>query len=109
MINNWLYIQWKWTNKQFIRVVIPINAIIQNKQYSIFKQDKNTKTIDFFLNTNRWEKSSYNIKYILPNINCKLYNYKIYKQPWVRKYNLNLNIFWERKKFTNIKNDLFIY
>lgn len=107
-ISRLLYIQWKWTNKQFIRVVIPINAIIQNKQYSIFKQDKNTKTIDFFLNTNRWEKSSYNIKYILPNINCKLYNYKIYKQPWVRKYNLNLNIFWERKKFTNIKNDLFI-
>ena len=105
-----LNIQWKWENRQYIRVILPKNIILKNKKdfISIKNYNKNEKSVAFFLNTKPWEKSSFKINYILKNTNCELYNYELYKQPGIKKYNLKLNTFGKNSFFSNIKEDLFI-
>lgn len=108
-LDKLLSIQWNWTNKQYVRIILPKNAIIKNNNIiSIKKYYKRWKVIDFYLNTPVWKKSNFQIEYIIPNIQCQTYNYKLYKQPWIREYNLDLNIFWEEKIFKNLKSDLFV-
>ena len=104
-----LYIQWKWENRQYVRVIVPKNAIIKKKSNIwITPYYKRWKSIDFFLNTKKWEKSTFKIEYILPNNECKNYNYKLYKQPWIRKYNFEIEQFWKNKIFKENKKDIYI-
>jgi len=109
-IKKLLFIQWNWENKQYVRIIIPKNAIIENnkKILSIKKYYKRWKIVDLYLNTKVWEKSNFKLDYTIPNNKCKLYNYKLYKQPWIREYNLKLDSFWDKRIFKNIKSDLFI-
>ena len=109
-INKLLFIQWNWLNKQYVRIIVPKNAVIEknNKILSVKKYYKRWKVIDFYLNTKVWEKSSFKLNYSIPNNECKIYNYKFYKQPWIRQYNLELDSFWNKRIFKNIKSDLFI-
>lgn len=90
-----LYISWKWLNQTYTKVIIPKNAIIDEKQlynlwYKIIKHSK-YNTVEKLLKTSSWEKSYFNINYKIDNIDCEIQNIKIYKQAWVYEYNIDFN------------------
>ena len=110
-LDKLLSIQWNWENKQYIRIILPKNAIItkNSKILSIKDYKKRWKVIDFYLNTKVWETSNFKLDYTIPNKKCLLYNFELYKQPWIKKYDLDYNLDWEKKEFRNIDSDLFVY
>jgi hypothetical protein len=105
--NNILFIQWKADNKQFIQVVLPKNAIIKKKEFFNISEENNTKIIQFFTNTRRLESINHTIEYKLPNPECKPYDFKFYKQPWIRYYDLIINYNNEEEKKIWFKSDYY--
>ena len=105
--NKLIQIQWKWINKQFVRVIIPKEAKILNKNVSVTYYRKRWKSVSFYMNTKVWNKSNFIIRYILPNIECKSYNYMHYKQPWINDFDLNIEKIWNNIEFLNNKKDVF--
>ena len=86
---NLLNIQWNGVNHSYVRVLIPRNSIINTKIHSVKTyKDKYYKQVDFYLKTPIWWKSHRYMEYIIKNPECKKYSYKIYKQPWIREYNV---------------------
>jgi len=108
-IEKLLYIQWLWENKQFVRVIIPKDAILYNNNVWVNYYKERWKSVDFFLNTGIWKKSEFILKYKLENKECNTYDYKHYKQPWLRKYDLNIDKLWQDKKFEQVKTDIYYY
>ena len=102
---NLLNIQGAWINKSFIRVLLPKNAIIESKLDGEIKKFENFSYVDFFSETKPSEESIYNIAYKLENNDCKTYDFKLYKQAWVRKYDLHINKNWINYIYTDIQND----
>ena len=102
---NLLNIQGAWINKSFIRVLLPKNAIIESKLDGEIKKFENFSYVDFFSETKSSEESIYNIAYKLENNDCKTYDFKLYKQAWVRKYDLHINKNWINYIYTDIQND----
>ncbi len=93
-INKILEIQWKWINKQYIRVLIPKNAqIIPNKNITIHEFE-NYKEVSFYLDTNTLFESNFHIEYTLPNPECKNYNYFFIKQPGIKNYSIDMIKNW---------------
>lgn len=93
-VNNLLQIQWKWLNRQYIRVLIPKNSIINNNSKLKIKEFENYKEVSFFLNTNSLFESNFSFDYNILNPECKNYNYIFIKQPWINNYDLNLTKSW---------------
>jgi hypothetical protein len=86
---NLLNIQWNWLNHSYVRVLIPKDAIIDTSIHSVTTyKNKNYKQVDFYLKTPVWWTSHRYMEYIIKNPECKNYSYKVYKQPWIREYNL---------------------
>jgi hypothetical protein len=86
---NLLNIQWNWLNHSYIRVLIPRNAVIDTSIHSVSTyKNKPYKQVDFYLKTPVWWSSYRYMEYIIKNPDCKKYSYKVYKQPWIREYNL---------------------
>lgn len=100
---NLLEIQWNQRNRQFVRVILPNDAIIQeDENYTIIEYWKR-KWVEFFLETRRQEKTRFTLEYVLPNPECREYSFTLYKQPWIRHHDLILNI--ENSKYTYNKID----
>ncbi len=87
-----LNIQWKWENHQFMRVLLPENAIITPKKWLKIVQYDNYKIAEFFIKTRRLETTQYWLKYSLENSECKNYDFKFYKQPWLQSYDMELEM-----------------
>lgn len=106
--NDILNIQWRWDNKSFLRIVIPKNTIVYPKNnQKVIDYDK-YKIVELFTNTRMLETSIYTIEYDIQNDDCKTYWYKFFKQPWIKKYNINFDIFWEKNKYTYISTDFIL-
>lgn len=99
-LKNQILIQWKWENRQFVRVLIPKNAEILNNNLTQ-KRKNNYKEIQFYMYTKPGQKTEKEIKYEIKNEKCEEYSYKFYKQPWIKSYNLKVNQF----NFDKIKKD----
>lgn len=85
-----LAIQWKALNKQYIRVLLPKNAQIKENEKLKIKDNPDSKEVSFFLNTNILFPTEMNITYVLPNPECREYNYTFIKQPGIKEYKLNI-------------------
>lgn len=107
-INELLSVQWKWVNKQFVRVYIPKDAIIDNSDKYKIKVLDDRKEISFYQNTPLLFDSSFNINYTIPNTECKSYNYEFVKQPWIRWYDFIFNKNWNLE-MQNYNTTNFIY
>lgn len=93
-INTLLDIQWKWLNKQYIRVLIPKNAqVIQNKNITITDFPE-YKEVSFYLDTNTFFESNYRFEYTIPNPECKNYIYNFIKQPGIKNYHIDIINNW---------------
>ena len=104
---NILFIQWKTDNKSYVRVLLPKNAIIEkNKNISISELD-NHQLVEFYTNTRRLEKVSQVINYTLPNKSCEEYSFKLYKQPGIRSYDIQVEKDWYLDKKYWIEKDYY--
>ena len=107
-INKLHFIQWNWLSKHYVRVIIPKEAKIINKNVTVIDYKDRWQSVNFYMNTPVWETSTFKLEYYLPNKQCKTYSYKFYKQPWIQKYNLDINKFWEKIELLNNKKDVYI-
>ena len=88
-----LSIQWKWDNYAFIRVMLPPEAeVVQQKDIVNIIEHNRWKTVEFYMKTPASSTTVYNINYALPNKECREYGFTLFKQPWVKNYNLDMQI-----------------
>ncbi len=106
--NELLQIQWKWTNKQYVRVILPKDIIVKNKDVWITDYYQRGKSLDFYMNTPVWQSSQFTLEYRINNPECKKYNYSFFKQPWIKKYNLKVSTLQKTYDFNNHSQDVFI-
>jgi hypothetical protein len=83
-----MYIQWRWRNYQYMRVLLPKNANIKQKNWLKIIEKNDYKIAEFYLKTHRLEVQDFTINYSIPNPECKAYNYKQFKQPWINSYDM---------------------
>lgn len=95
-----LNIQWNSANKQFVRILLPKNAEIQWFNWATINSFNNSSYIDFYMFTNPWETKSYDIKYTLKNPECRKYDFKFYKQSWVKDYDITV---WDKNWVNDFK------
>ena len=103
-----LQIQWKWANKQYVRVIIPKDATVQNTNI-VWVTDyyERGRSVDFYMDTPAWIQSSFTLNYILPNPDCQTYSYSFYKQPGIPNYNLSINYESSVTSYASQKADIF--
>lgn len=92
--NTLLKIAWNDTNKQYIRILLPKNAILSNNHFlnSIkVKEFENYKEISFYLNTEPFLSSIFEFEYLLDKKNNDFY---FKKQPWIKDYSIKIEKNW---------------
>lgn len=102
------YIQWKWDNYQFVRIFLPKNAVIEPELGLIIQEESRYKIAEFYIKTRLYETTKNNIKYTINKPNCKWYSYKLYKQPGIKAYDMNIEINWEKISAKNVQKDFVI-
>lgn len=90
--NHLMYIAWNGGNRQYVRVKIPKDSTVLSGQTSVLLDEY--REVSFYLNTDVWKSSSETIVYEIKNEDCKPYNYRFIKQPWIKWYNIKY-VFWE--------------
>jgi hypothetical protein len=106
--NHIRYIQWKWDNYQYVRVYLPKNAVIEPQLGLIIKNKTRYKIAEFFIKTRLYETTTNTLEYTISKPNCNWYSYKLYKQPWIKYYDMNIEINWENISAKNIQKDFII-
>ncbi|NVP17720.1 DUF4012 domain-containing protein [Candidatus Gracilibacteria bacterium] len=103
-----LNIQGRGINKSFTRILLPKNALVNISSGQKVYEMENYKVVELYINTEKLETSLNTISYVLKNPNCTPYTYKFFKQPGIKKYNINFDMFGKKDKYNSIKSD-FIY
>lgn len=85
--------------------MLPKNAVIEENKSYVIEETPTVKYVKFYLQTNRFETRSININYKLPNPTCQKYNFNLYKQAWVRKYDIVVRDDDSMTEKKNIAND----
>lgn len=85
-----LSIQWKSTSNEYVRVLIPKNAVVEPTPWVSVKDEEWYKEVSFYIKTEPKEVKNVQFTYSLKNDSCNKYTYALYKQPWVEKYSLFL-------------------
>lgn len=88
--DNLINIQWKWTNKSYVRVLLPKNVIVEIKEWMNIQKFDTFQQVDYYQTTRLLESTHYDIKYKLPNPKCTEYSYKLYKQPGIRNFAIEI-------------------
>lgn len=102
-----LEIQWAARNRQYVRVILPDDAvIIPSKNYEIIDYG-DRQGIEFFIETQQQQRTSFSYEYSLPNPECKPYDFTLYKQPWIPRYDIQLNLDGEKFEYKNVEEDFY--
>ncbi len=105
-----LQIQGKWINKQYVRVIIPKDAIIEKNKNITIQEYNNRKSLNFYTEVAPWNIVVFDISYTLQNKSCNQYTYKMYKQPWIQNYDIRIQESWREGKdntYKNLENDFY--
>jgi len=105
--NDLINIQWAGTNKTFTKIILPKNISLKNDESIKIEKLENATIVSYYTSINPWEKSSKHIEYILKNPKCDSYDFEIYKQAGIRKYNLKIIENETIKDFENISSDFY--
>ncbi len=89
-IDETLLIQWKWENKQYVRVYIPKNAVISSREDYTITQFSDYKEISFYLNTPLNTTRNFTFSYQILNPECQKYQFHFFKQSWLRGYDMKI-------------------
>ncbi|MDP2090859.1 MAG: DUF4012 domain-containing protein [Candidatus Gracilibacteria bacterium] len=84
-------IQGRGENKAYVRVLLPKEAIIEQNEGMNIIQSETYQMVDYYHDTRLLEIKNFDIKYKIPNSKCENYKFKIYKQPGIRTYDLEIN------------------
>ncbi len=104
---NLFEIQWAGTNRQFVRVIIPDEAILEPQEWVVEILYGERKWAEFFLETQLQETSFFTLKYQLPNHECKPYTYELYKQPGIPLYDITMDIDGDTYTYTQQQQDFY--
>lgn len=99
-------IQWRWDNKNFIRIILPKDIVLWSNFWKLEKKD-NYNIISFYSILKPKESKKYYINYKLTNFNCEDYNYTFYKQSWIKPYNMDFTINSEKISKSWLKWDFY--
>ena len=102
------YIQWKWDNYQYMRVLLPKNVIITEQEWVSVTNYDRYKIAEFYIKTRLYETTSNKIEYTISKENCNWYSYTLYKQPGIVDYDMNLINNWVEINAKEINKDFII-
>ncbi|PID87500.1 hypothetical protein CSB07_00845 [Candidatus Gracilibacteria bacterium] len=100
-------IQGRGDNYQFVRIILPKDAEIENSDGYTVQELNNKKSIEFFMRTKRLETVNKKIKYKLVNNICRKYSFILYKQPGIKSYDISISNNGELNENFGIKQDLY--
>ncbi len=105
---NLLSIQWAWDNYQYVRVMLPKDAIISPQKDIVNIVDHNRgKTVEFYMKTSAGSETSYLIDYEIPNLDCRPYDFKLVKQPWIKRYDIDMSVWKDFQKEVFLTHDFY--
>ena len=87
---NILFIQGKTDNKAYVRVLLPKEAKIKESSYINITELEKHQLVEFYTRTRRLEKVIHTIEYTIPNTTCEDYSFALYKQPWIRSFDIEM-------------------
>lgn len=102
-----LEIQWASRNRQYVRVLLPDDAVIIPENNYELVDYWARKGIEFFLDTQQQQVSLFSFSYILANPDCNEYDFKFYKQPWIQNYDVEIDVFGEKFNYTDLQEDFY--
>lgn len=102
-----LDIQWRGDNYQFVRVLLPKEAIVDNPGKYNIQSLGMKKSLEFFMRTKRSEVATEVISYKIMNNICRKYDFILYKQPWIKSYDINITENWQTFENFWINKDLY--
>ncbi len=103
-----LNIQWRWDNKSYLRIIVPKNTEVYLQDWQTLDKKNEYNIIWLYTYVRKMETWTNEISYRLKNPDCKEYNYKYYKQPWIKNYNIEFDVLWNYNQYKWINSD-FIY
>ena len=98
-------IQWEGRNRQFIRYLLPLEAQVQQLQSGDVISYGSRQGIEFFLETPLLQTSRFDFSYRLENPDCRDYSFTHFKQPGIRKYDINITYNGSMNRYTDITSD----
>lgn len=102
------YIQWKWDNYQYMRVLLPKYAVVTPKDGMKLTIYDKYQVAEFYIKTRLYETTEYKLEYYINKQDCNWYSYKHYKQPWQTEYKMSLDYKGEKIFARDLKKDFFI-
>ena len=73
-----------------MRILLPKDAIIEKKDWMNITKTDNFQQVDYYQTTRLLELTNFDINYKIVNTKCEQYSYKLYKQSWIRKYDIEI-------------------
>jgi len=92
-------------NRQYVRVILPSNAIIENSDEFEIVDYWKRKWVEFFMETPEQWSSRQEISYVLQNPECLEYDFTFYKQAGVPTYDIKLDLFQQEFTYQNYSKD----
>jgi len=102
-----LEIQWSWDNYQFVRVILPQEAIVSPQENISIRDYGKRRGVEFYIRTQPTQTVDFSFKYTLPNKECRAYDYMLYKQPWIREYDVEVTLQGKQERFSWLERDFF--
>ena len=105
---NLMSIQWAGDNYQFVRVILPKDAQItpQKDIVNIIEHERG-KTVEFYMKTSAGWETQYTIDYQIPNPDCSTYDFKLVKQPGIKRYDVTMNVGKDFEKEVFVTHDYY--
>ena len=100
-----LSIQWNQKNRQYVRVLLPSNALAQESGDYTVTNLSNRQQIEFFLDTLPNQSQDFSFSYKLLNPSCEPYSFSLLKQPGINYSNIKIQFPNKEVSFQNIKED----
>lgn len=102
-----MFIQWTGRNRQYVRYLIPSQAVVTQIESGEVVDYGSRKWLEFFLETPLLQTSRYSFSYNLPNPECKIYSLKHYKQPGIKSYDIDINFNGDVSRYTDVTRDFY--
>ena len=99
------YIQWEWRNRQYVRYLLPLEAQVQQVQSWEVVNYGSRQGLEFFIETPLLQTSRFDFSYTLPNPDCDPYSFTHFKQPGIRKYDIDISYNGSMHRYTDITSD----
>lgn len=94
-------------NRQYVRMILPQNAQIFPQKGMEIVEYGTRKGVEFFLTTPEQQASYYTFSYTLPNPQCNLYTFTLYKQPGIKSFDVRLNLGEKEFEYFNREKDFY--